>query len=127
MSCKTSFGISLCLLLLITTACSPEAQQSAKPTPAPAVQQSTSETGQVIAVIGDKKLTHKQLEWVSGRRGGIPQSPRALHRLIEYWIDIELLAEEAKRLGMGNSEKAKYMADFGVKEAYANELIDHIR
>ena len=130
MSGKTVFGISLFLLLLTMTACSPETQQAAKPHPDQASQPrqaGISQTGQIIAVAGDKKLTYEQLDWISKRRGGIPSSPRALQRLIEYWIDIELLSQEARQLGLGNSDKAKFMADFGINEAYANALIDNIR
>jgi peptidyl-prolyl cis-trans isomerase C len=124
---KTIFGITLLILLLGMMACSSDTPQATKPVADLKDQQASPQTEQVIARIGDKKLTSKQLEWISRRRGGPPPSPRAIHRMAEYWMDIELLSEEARKNKLQHSEKAKFMADFGVKEAYANAMVEHIR
>jgi peptidyl-prolyl cis-trans isomerase C len=104
------------------TACSTNELQTEQPAIKP-----DSETGQVIAAIGDKKLNLEQLEWISQRRGGLPSSPRALHRLVEYWIDAELLSREAEKLGLQNKKSVQFTVDFAIKEAYSNAMIEHIR
>jgi parvulin-like peptidyl-prolyl isomerase len=124
---KTIFGITLLILLVGMMACSSDTPQATKPMSDLKDQPPSPQTEQVIARIGDKKLTSEQLEWISRRRGGPPPSPRATHRMAEYWMDIELLSEEARKNKLQHSEKAKFMADFGVKEAYANAMVEHIR
>jgi len=109
------------------TACSTDTPEAAKPVADLQDQQSGPETGQVIATLGDKKFTTEQLDWISRRRGGPPPSPKAIYRLAEYWMDIELLSKEAKKLGLQKSEKAKFVADFGIKEAHANAMVEYIR
>jgi parvulin-like peptidyl-prolyl isomerase len=124
---KTVFGITLPALLLGMTACSTDAPQATKSAVDVKARQSGPEAEQAIATVGDKKLTYKQIEWLTRRRGGSPPSPRAIHRMAEYWIDIELLSEEAKKNKLQHGEKAQFVADFGVKEAYANAMVEYIR
>ncbi len=126
MSGKAIFGITFLFLLLGISACSTDAPQAAEPAVDTSEQQS-GPTGQIIATVGDKKLTLEQLEWISRRRGGPSPSPRAIFRIAEYWIDVELLSQEAWKLELQTNDKAKFMADFGVKDAHANAMIDYIR
>jgi hypothetical protein len=126
MSGKAIFGITFLVLLLGISACSTDAPKATEPTVGTSEQQSEP-MGQVIATVGDKKLTLEQLEWISRRRGGPSPSPRTIYRIAEYWIDVELLSQEAWKLGLQKSDKAEFMADFGVKDAHANAMIDYIR
>jgi len=126
---KAVFGITLLILLLGMTACSTPIPSGQAPKPAIDLkdQQSSLQTERVIAKVGDKKLTSQQIEWISRRRNGPPPSPRAIHRMAEYWIDVELLSEEAQKNKLQRSEKVEFMADFGIKEAHANAMTEYIR
>jgi len=141
MSCKIVFTVSLCLLLLTIASCSaPEAAPSAEtvvttevqvaeaveaePTVAPEAEtaetepeQPTPETSEAIVTLGDKKLTMEQLNWMQPN-----VNDQQMVKIVDWWIENELIYEEAVRRGTDKEQKVKFLAELMSKRTITQEL-----
>ena len=76
----------------------------------------------VVMTLDGKKLTIRQIRFLS------PQlNYSRVEDIASYWLDTQLLYEEAVKRGVDKDEKAKFLADISYKKTIANELIDRVR
>jgi peptidyl-prolyl cis-trans isomerase C len=76
----------------------------------------------VIVILDGKELTLKQIGFIS------PNFDYAMaQEIANYWLDIQLLYEEAVKRGIDKDEKAKFLADISHKRTIASELLETVR
>lgn len=76
----------------------------------------------VLMTYGDQELTMQQVLWFS------PAANAAtVKKIAEYWLDSQLLCEEALAQKINDDPKTKFLADMAFKKAIASELIDRTR
>jgi hypothetical protein len=76
----------------------------------------------VVMVLDANVLTLKQIMYF----GSGPDYARA-QEIANYWLDTQLLYEEAARRGINKDEKAKFLADISYKKTIASELLETVR
>ena len=77
---------------------------------------------QVVMVLDGRKLMIGQIKFLS------PQLDYSrVEDIANYWLDTQLLYEEAVKRGVDKDEKAKFLADINYKRIMANELIERVR
>lgn len=76
----------------------------------------------VVVILDGKELTLKQIGFIS------PNFDYAMaQEIANYWLDIQLLYEEAVKRGIDKDEKAKFLADISHKRTIASELLETVR
>ena len=76
----------------------------------------------VIVILDGKELTLKQIGFIS------PNFDYAMaQEIANYWLDIQLLYEEAVKRGIDKDEKAEFLADISHKRTIASELLETVR
>lgn len=117
--------ITLCLTMLAFSSCSAPANPD--PNDAPQAEQAEVDQVQsqqtskispdVLVRYGDKMLTMEQARWMQ------PSSDsRKTEEFANWWIENELLYEEALRRGITDQPKAKFIAEALKKRAFAQVL-----
>jgi len=72
----------------------------------------------VLVSFGDKTLTMEQAKW------GVPvPSVVNLSLYANFWIETELLYEEAKRRGLTESDKEAFLADIEMKKTFGQFIV----
>ncbi len=95
------------------------------PAPTQPVEQKTVEPAavldfnQVIMVFDGKELTLGQLQYLSPS-----PDPETIKKAAEYWLDTQLLYEQAVKQGLDRDEKTTFLADISNKKVFANALIN---
>ncbi len=132
---KTIFRISLCVLLLTIASClEPETTapksaagvgevETALAGPVPEGEEVVGDA-EVIVSLGDKKLTRQRAEWM---QPGAGKDDNMMTRLADWWVENELLYEEAERRGITREPKAKFIAELMKKKTFVAELGAHVR
>ena len=76
----------------------------------------------VVVILDGKELTLKQIGFIS------PNFDYAMaQEIANYWLDMQLLYEEAVKRGIDKDEKAKFLADISHKRTIASELLETVR
>ncbi len=77
---------------------------------------------EIVVSLGDSKLTMRQLEWMK------PNAPKEeMVKLAEWWLENEMLYEEAKKRGITDEPKGKFIADMVAKRAFGIELREKVQ
>ncbi|MFH1614170.1 MAG: peptidyl-prolyl cis-trans isomerase [Planctomycetota bacterium] len=76
-----------------------------------------------VVSFNGKKLTLEQINWV------VPPNANAdmMGGFAQYWLDGQILYEEAVKRGLGDSEKVKFLVNYQLAQVYAKELVEQIR
>lgn len=80
------------------------------------------DANQVVMIFDGKVLTLKQVVFLGGG-----SDYRIIENIAGFWLDTQLLYEEAVRRGVDRDEKAKFIADIDYKRAIAAELTAEVR
>ena len=80
------------------------------------------DSSEVIISIGDKKLTMKNLEWMQPNL-----DDSQIPRLANWWLENELIYDEAVKQGIDKDPKAKFLADLMAKKTFAQQLRSHVQ
>jgi len=135
---KAIFRTSLCILLLTIASCLESETAPSKSTVqvgevetglvGPVAESKEApdinETSEVIVSLGDKKLTRQQAGWM---QPGADKDDNMLSRLADWWVENELLYEEAERRGITKEPRAEFIAELMKKRTIATELGTHVR
>lgn len=135
MVCKLVFQVGMCVLLLSISACSTQTpdvvpttlQATAEPEPVEQEKQPAPESEQFVVRLDDQKLTSQHLRWLNRRQPGTDPSGPTLKAIADYWLNIQLLYEEAGRRGLTDDPQAKFEAELAVKNAYVRTLVQQVR
>ena len=84
-----------------------------------AVAPAALDANQVIMVFDGRELTIGQLQYIAPNLDA-----ETIKRAAEYWLDSQLLYEEAVRQGLDKDEKSKFLADMGSKKVFANAVVE---
>ena len=76
---------------------------------------------QVIMVFDGKELTLGQLRYL-----GSELDSETIKKAAEYWLDAQLLYEEAVKQGLDKDEKTKFLSDISSKNVFASALINKV-
>jgi len=80
------------------------------------------DTNQVVMTFDGKELTLKQIEYLA---------PSLNYAVVEdianFWLDTQLLYEEAVKRNIDKDEKVKFISDIGHKKTVASELLAGVR
>ena len=76
----------------------------------------------VIVSIGDSKFTTQNVEWMQPNA-----NQQILPQMAEWWVNNELLYNEAIRQGVGDKDKTKFLMDLTKKQMYAKALVEKIK
>jgi peptidyl-prolyl cis-trans isomerase C len=80
------------------------------------------DTNQVVMIFDGKELTLKQIEFLS------PSLDYAMvENIADFWLDTQLLYEEAVKKGIDKDEKAKFLADMNYKKTIASGPMEKVR
>ncbi|OHB43016.1 MAG: hypothetical protein A2Y13_00250 [Planctomycetes bacterium GWC2_45_44] len=77
------------------------------------------DANQVIMVFDGKELTIGQLQYLAPKLDA-----ETIKKAAEYWLDSQLLYEEAVKQGLGKDEKSKFLADMNSKKVFANAVVE---
>jgi parvulin-like peptidyl-prolyl isomerase len=77
------------------------------------------DANQVIMVFDGRELTIGQLQHISPKLDA-----ETIKKAAEYWLDAQLLYEEAVKQGLDKDEKSKFLADMGSKKVFANAVVE---
>ena len=141
MSCKIIFRVGLCAFLLTIFSCSTsetaisETAISETATSKPVPQATITETAQpvskelvsdnnspdVLISLGDEKLTVQQLEWLQPNA-----NEQQIAGITKWWLENELLYAEAKKRGIANKPKAKFVAELTKKKIISQQLAANV-
>lgn len=84
-----------------------------------AIAPAALDANQVIMVFDGRELTIGQLQYI------VPNlDAETIKRAAEYWLDSQLLYEEAVKQGLDKDEKTKFLADMGSKKVFANAVVE---
>lgn len=114
---KIIFRTGLCLVLLVFASCSVSETAASK-----GASEASGEGSEVIIRLGDKKLTMEQAQWM---RPGMDS--RKVAEFADWWLENELLYEEAKRRGVTELPKAKFVSEVMRKRAFAQVLRSEVQ
>ena len=132
---KILFAVITCLSLFILSSCeeaktaSPKAAVSdTKLAPAKAVKAEAEEqkkeelkddtdTSEVLISIGDKKLTSQKIGWMQPN-----PTKQQIADIANWWLENELLYEEAVKRGLDKAPKTRFLAELMQKRAISQEL-----
>ena len=81
-----------------------------------------SEPDTVLMTYGEQEFTMRQVLWFSPA-----PDVATVKRIAEYWLDSQLLYEEALAQKINDDPKTKFLADMALKKVIASELIDRTR
>jgi peptidyl-prolyl cis-trans isomerase C len=95
----------------------PAAAETGEKAVAPEVVQNAN---QVIMIFDGRKLTLGQLQYIAGDK----LDPETIKKVAEYWLDAQLLYEEAVRQGLDKDEKSRFIADMDSKKVFANAVVE---
>lgn len=126
---KVVAWIGACAVLLSVSACSTEAPDVAGVQP-PAVaraEAAAAEPQDFAVSLDGQKLTAEHLRWMNRRDPGKDPDARTAAELANYWLEVQLLYEEAQRLGITSQTDARFVADFVTRESYVLHLIRQVR
>lgn len=80
------------------------------------------DTNQAVMIFDGKELTLKQIEYLA---------PSLNYAVVEdianFWLDTQLLYEEAVKRNIDKDEKVKFISDIGHKKTVASELLAKVR
>lgn len=133
---KLILWLGICLLLLNVSACSTQTQDlprieppvAAKAQPIAEEPEPVAEADQQFLVSLDgQKLTAQHLRWMNRRSPGQDPPATMIKRMTDYWLNTQLLYEEAERRGLTDDPQAKFLADLTRKDTYARRLIQQLR
>lgn len=135
MVCKFVFQAGMCVLLLSIPACSTQTpdvvpttlQATAEPEPGEQEKQPAPESEQSVVRLDDQKLTAQHLRWLNRRQPGTDPPESMVKAIADYWLDTQLLYEEARRRGLTDDPQAKFTAELAVKNAYVRTLVQQVR
>ena len=121
--------LPLVLLLGIFAICQAEEPAPVKvDTSVPAVPRDTTpmpDDDEIIASYGDEDLTLAKIKYVQP-----DPTPPMIIQFTDWWIDNQILADEAKRLKLGDDEKVKkklrFRKELGVIQDYAELMKNNI-
>ncbi|MFC1739026.1 peptidyl-prolyl cis-trans isomerase [Planctomycetota bacterium] len=146
---KTIFKIFVCILLLTITSCSVEQSTGSKAVAEQTIAvQSTTEqtitseaqaeteaefdteaqaepagkTSEVLISLGDKKLTMEQVKWAVPAAGN-----EKTVKFADWWVENELLNEEAERRGLTNQPKVIFLSEMAKNRKLSSLLIDELK
>lgn len=107
-------------LLIGVGACIEEDQKPAASENAPSAQPKVVEPqqqGEVIVSYGDKELTMRQIEFLQAGA-----DDKLIRQIADWWVDLQLLDEEARRRGIDKKEAAMFRAHVQVQKIHADML-----
>lgn len=87
--------------------------------PAAAKPAEVQDLNQVIMVFDGRELTLGQLQYISPKLDA-----EMIGKAAEYWLDTQLLYEEAVKQGLDKDEKSKFKADMDSKKVFANAVVE---
>ncbi len=76
----------------------------------------------VVMIFDGKELTLGQIEFL-----GPGLSYAMVEDIANFWLDTQLLYEEAVKRGIDKDEKAKFLADMSYKKTIASNLLEAVR
>jgi parvulin-like peptidyl-prolyl isomerase len=76
---------------------------------------------EVIMVFDGKELTLGQLQYLTPNL-----DTEIIKKAAEYWLDSQLLYEEAVKQGLDKDDKTKFLADMSGKKVFANAVVEKI-
>jgi len=130
MTCRSVFQIVVLAALLIgIVACQEETQESAagvaleepvavEPEPEADIKEETGDPDDEIVVsYGDKKLTMRKVEYLQPKA-----DDKTIKEMADWWINTQLLYEEAEKRGVTEDPAAQLRANLMAKRAYAEVL-----
>ncbi len=81
-------------------------------------EEPTGDTSEVLVSLGDKKLTTQQVEWIM-------QNPdkKRMASFAKWWVENELLNEEAERQGLTKQPKLAFLAELEKTKTISKQLI----
>jgi peptidyl-prolyl cis-trans isomerase C len=77
------------------------------------------DANQVIMVFDGRELTVGQLEYLVGNLDS-----ETVKRAAEYWLDTQLLYEEAVKQGLDKDGKSRFLAEMNSKKVFAGAVVD---
>ena len=86
-----------------------------------AVEDSTVPTdpNTILITYGDKVLTMQNVLWMSPKADGA-----MIIKIANYWLDSQLLYEEAVNQKIDKDPKAKFLSDMAAEKVFASELLE---
>jgi peptidyl-prolyl cis-trans isomerase C len=81
--------------------------------------EAVQDLNQVIMVFDGRELRLGQLQYIAGKL-----DPETIKKAAEYWLDTQLLYEEAVKQGLDKDEKSKFLADMSSKKIFANAVVE---
>ena len=130
MTCRSVFQIVVLAALLIgIVACQEETQESAagvaleepvavEPEPAADIKEEAGDPDdEVVISYGDKKLTMRKVEYLQPKA-----DDKTIKEMADWWINTQLLYEEAEKRGVTEDPAAQLRANLMAKRAYAEVL-----
>ena len=147
MVCKLVFQVGMCVLLLSISACSTQTpdvvpttlQATAEPEPSilrssdaakdevEQEKQPAPRSQRFVVRLDDQKLTAQHLRWMNRRQPGTDPSGSMVKAMADYWLNLQLLYEEAGRRGLIDNPQAKFEAELAVKNTYVRTLVQQVR
>lgn len=122
MLCRIIFSLGLCALLLTIASCDALEGVTSEVQVQPATDVPVTEGSQVLVSLGEKKLTTERMDWI--QPGADSQK---IASIAKWWLENELLYEEAERRGITSEPKARFVAELGMKKALSRELVSRVR
>ena len=120
--------IVLTLVAFGIGACGPEQNERIVAEPEAEIQIQAEQThdvtadDEVIISYGDKKLTMRHIEYLSPGA-----DTKMIKRIAEWWLNIQLFAEEAVKQGIDKTEAVKFKKQLRIEEMYAESLKYQLR
>jgi len=86
------------------------------------IKETSGDASEVIVSLGAKKLTMAQIAWRAPNA-----SDHQIAGLAKWWLDNEILYDEAEKRGVTNDPNAKFFAEMMRKSGFVEALIKQIR
>lgn len=96
-------------------------------TPAEQEPPESEEPADFLIRLDGTELKTQQLVWLNPRLAAGAMQPQMVARMSEYWLETQLLAEEARGRGLDKDEQGKFLMDFAASKALAGRLVNEVR
>ncbi len=78
----------------------------------------------VLMTYGEQQLTMRHILWVNPTA---ESDVSMIRKIADYWLDSQLLYEEAVSRNLGDDPRIKFLSDMAAKKVFAGELVNHVR